>query len=120
VTWPRPWFGPEGGAYTGGVTAWIWIGAAVWLVLGLEGLWFAATGRKGVFGLPRDYREGWPVRVFGLATLLLGGVSAFGLYMASRGINLQFGLFEATVGIFAVVLVVLMIWGRPRRTANSL
>lgn len=98
-----------------------WIGAAIWLVLGLEGLWFAATGHKSVFGLPRDYREGWPVRVFGLAYLLMAALSAFGVYLgASRGMNLQFGLFEATMGILVVVLVVLMIWGRPRRTSNPL
>jgi len=98
------------------VNVWGWTAAAVWLVFGLEALWFAATGRKGVFGLPRDYREGWPVRVFGLSILLLGAGSGIGAYLTSRGLNVQLGLLEATLWTFVVVLVVLMIWGRPRRT----
>jgi hypothetical protein len=97
------------------VSAWGWIGAAVWLVLGLQALWFATTGRKGVFGLPRDYREGWRVRVFGLAILLLGAVNWIGAYLTSRGVHVRFPQLEGITATFIAVLIILAILGRPDR-----
>src|SRR5450759_5203901 len=44
---------------------------AAWVVIGLAGAWLLVTGRKMVYGLPRDIREGGRLRVFGLATVAL-------------------------------------------------
>ena len=98
------------------------IGLLLWLVLGLAGAWLLVTGRKMVFGLPGDFREGWPVRVFGLAWVLMAAFVTYERYLASQGSPVPSGIFffYATGG-FAVLLVVLSVWGgrRKARTTES-
>ena len=43
------------------------LGLALWLVLGAFGAGLLVTGRRTIFGLPKGIREGWPLRVMGLA-----------------------------------------------------
>jgi hypothetical protein len=98
------------------------IGLLLWLVLGLAGAWLLVTGRKMVFGLPGDFREGWPVRVFGLTWVLMAAFVTYERYRASQGLPVPSGIFffYATGG-FAVLLVVLSVWGgrRKARTTES-
>ena len=58
------------------------LGGALWSVLGVAGAWWLLTGRKMIFGLPKDIREGWPLRVLGLAYFIL---AAFLIFEAFRG-----------------------------------
>jgi predicted membrane metal-binding protein len=89
------------------------IGIGLWVFVGVAALWMLVTGRKIVFGLPRDYREGWPVRVFGLAELLLGLFFAIWGYLASRGAAPTHSLVWVFAPLgFAVVLLVLLIRGK--------
>lgn len=96
------------------------IGFALWLVLGLAGAWLLVTGRKMVFGLPRDYREGWPVQVFGLALVLMAAFVTYQSYRASRGLPVPGGIFYVYgIGGFTVLLVVLAVWGGRRMPRNT-
>jgi len=45
------------------------LGVGLWAVLGLGGAWWLVTGRR-LAGLPKALREGWPMRVMGLAYVL--------------------------------------------------
>jgi peptidoglycan/LPS O-acetylase OafA/YrhL len=96
------------------------IGFALWLVLGLAGAWLLVTGRKMVFGLPRDFREGWPVRVFGLAYMLMAAFVTYQSYRASQGSPVPSGIFFVYIaGGFAVLLVVLAVWGGRRKARTT-
>lgn len=98
------------------------IGFLLWLVLGLAGAWLLVTGRKMVFGLPRDFREGWPVRVFGLACVLMAAFVTYQSYRAIQGLPVPGGIFFVYgTGGFTVLLVVLTVWGgRPKaRTTEA-
>ena len=96
-----------------------WIGLAVWLALGLCGAWWLITGRKMVFGLPRDFREGWPVRVFGLAYTVGAFLVAYGAYRAVRGQAIPSVYIPFGMVLLAVVLVVLLVWGGRRRATTA-
>ena len=94
------------------------IALVIWLLLGLAGAWHLITGRKMVFGLPRDFREGWPVRVFGLVNVLLAAFVAYQDYRLSQGLSVPGGIvFVYTSVTFAVLLVVLAVLDH-RRTAG--
>jgi hypothetical protein len=100
------------------VNAPAWIGLAVWLALGLCGAWLLITGRKTVFGLPRDFREGWPVRAFGLTYVVEAFLVAYGAYRAVRGQAIPGVYFPYGMALVAVVLLALLVWGgRQRATA---
>jgi hypothetical protein len=74
-------------------------GAAAWVVIGLAGAWLMVTGRKMVYGLPRDIREGGRLRVFGLATVALAAF-VISQFLQSRSLfpygAIAIGLFLAT------------------------
>jgi hypothetical protein len=89
------------------------LGVALWSVLGLAGAWLLLTGRKMVFGLPKSPREGWPLRAFGLAYLLL---AMFLIYQESRGSFSPDGVVFSYV-FFAVALAVAL--NRRWRTPAS-
>jgi hypothetical protein len=65
-----------------------------------------------IFGLPKDIREGWPLRVFGLAYFL---TAVFLIYQAFRGSFSQDSVVLA-YSFFAVALVVAL---NRRRTAQA-
>ncbi len=58
------------------------LGVGLWAVLGLVGAWWLVTGRRFIFGLPKGMKEGWPMRVMGLAYFL---VAVFLIYQAFHG-----------------------------------
>ena len=88
------------------------IGIGLWVIIGLGGAWMLITGRKIVFGLPRDSREGWPVRLFGLAELGLGIFVGVARYRTSRGAAPSSIVFYYGPLAFAAVLLLLLNWGR--------
>jgi hypothetical protein len=91
------------------------IGLVLWLLLGLAGAWLLITGRRLVFGLPRDFKEGWPVRIYGLAYVLVAVFVAYEGYRASRGLSVPSGIvFIYGAVAFTVLLLVLTIFGRRR------
>lgn len=95
------------------------IGLVLWLMLGLAGAWLLITGRKLVFGLPRDFRQGWPVRIYGLAYVLVAAFVAYEGYRASRGLPVPSGIVFIYGAVpFTVLLVILAAWDR-RRVARS-
>jgi hypothetical protein len=58
------------------------LGVGLWAVLGFAGAWVLITGRKLMYGLPKGIREGWPLRLFGLAYF---AVALFLVYQALHG-----------------------------------
>jgi hypothetical protein len=90
------------------------LGVGIWAVLGLIGAWWLLTGRKTIFRLPRDIREGWPLRVFGLAYV---AVTSFTIFQASRG-SFSPEAVVFTYLFFAVALVVALSSRRKRRSAE--
>jgi hypothetical protein len=52
-------------------------GLALWLVLGAIGAGLLVTGRRTIFGLPKGIREGWPLRVMGLAYCMVAALLVF-------------------------------------------
>jgi hypothetical protein len=95
------------------------IGIGLWAVIGVGGVWMLITGRKIVFGLPRDSREGWPVRAFGLAELLLGIFVWVEAYRVSRGASPSNVFLISGLLVFAAILLVLLIWGRPNKANRT-
>jgi uncharacterized membrane-anchored protein len=75
---------------------------ALWIPLGVAGVWFLATGRM-ILGLPKGLKEGWQLRVFGLAYVLMAG------YLTYRAIHdgsfSADGLVAGYVPLVALVLV---------------
>jgi hypothetical protein len=90
-------------------------GVALWSALGLAGAWWLLTGRKMIFGLPRDIREGWPLRVFGLAYFLL---PVFLIYQAFRG-SFSPDSVVLAYAFFAVALVVALNRRRISKAGSS-
>jgi hypothetical protein len=95
------------------------IGIGLWVVIGVGGVWMLITGRKIVFGLPRDYREGWPVRAFGLAELLLGIFVGVESYRVIRGAPPSNVVLSYGLPVFAAILLLLLIWGRPKKANRT-
>jgi hypothetical protein len=77
---------------------------ALWIPLGVAGVWFLATGRM-ILGLPKGLKEGWQLRVFGLAYFLMAG------YLTYRAIHdgsfSADGLVPTAAAVVALVLVAL-------------
>src|ERR1700674_3022651 len=91
------------------------LGVGLWAVLGLLGAWFLVTGRKTVFGLPNGMREGWPMRVMGLAYVLLAGFLIYQLfhgYFAADGVVISYVF-------FALALAIYLRGGRKARAADA-
>jgi hypothetical protein len=79
------------------------LGVSLWAVLGLLGAWFLVTGRKTKFGLPNSMREGWPMRVMGLAYVLLAGFliyQVFHGYFAADGVVLAYVFFAVAIAVY--------------------
>ncbi len=91
------------------------LGVTLWSVLGVAGVWLLLTGRKLFFGLPKSPREGWPLRAFGLAYLLL---AVFLIYQVSRGSFSPDGV-VLTYVFFAVALTVALNRRRKTRASGS-
>ncbi len=86
---------------------------ALWIPLGVAGVWLLATGRL-IFGLPKWLKEGWRLRVFGLAYFVIAG------YLTYRAIH--DGSFSAdglVAGYVAVVALVLVAFYRRRQARTQ-
>jgi hypothetical protein len=86
---------------------------ALWIPLGVAGVWLLATGRK-IWGLPTWLKEGWQLRVFGLAYFVIAG------YLTYRAIH--DGSFSAdglVAGYVAVVALGLVAIYRRQKARNS-
>ena len=86
---------------------------ALWLPLGVAGVWFLATGRK-ILGLPKGLKERWQLRVSGLAYFVIAG------YLTYRAIH--DGSFNAdglVAGYVAVVALGLVAIYRRQKARNS-
>ena len=92
------------------------IGLVIWLLLGLAGAWLLIAGRKMAFGLPRDFREGWPVRAFGLAYVSMAALVGYEGYRTGQGLPVQGGILLYLFGAvaFSVLLVVLAVLDHRR------
>lgn len=90
-------------------------GVGLWSLLGLVGAWLLITGRKTIYGLPKGIREGWPLRLFGLAYFLL---AAFLIYQAFRGSFSPDGV-VFTYAFFAVALVLALARRRKARVTEA-
>ena len=90
------------------------LGVGLWAVLGLGGVWWLMTGRR-LIGLPNGQWKGWPLRVMGLAYVLL---AVFLIYQAFHGSFAP----EAVVfsyAFFAVAIAVYMFESRKARKASG-
>jgi hypothetical protein len=86
---------------------------ALWIPLGVAGAWLLATGRL-IFGLPKGLKEGWRLRVSGLAYFVIAG------YLTYRAIH--DGSFSAdglVAGYVALVALVLVAIYRRQKGRNS-
>jgi hypothetical protein len=88
------------------------LGVGLWAVLGLGGIWWLLTGRR-LFGIPKGYREGWPLRVMGLAYVLL---AAYLINQAFHGTFYADGVIFS-YAFFAVALVVYYLTRRRKAQA---
>jgi hypothetical protein len=88
------------------------LGVGLWAALGLGGAWWLLTGRRLV-GLPKGYREGWPMRVMGLAYVLM---AAYLIYQVFRGTFYADGV-VFSYAFFAVALGVYLYQRRRAREA---
>jgi hypothetical protein len=87
---------------------------ALWIPLGVFGLWLLVTGRPMFFELPKGLKEGWQLRVFGLAYLVMAG------YLTYRAIH--DGSFSAdglVAGYVALVALVLVALYRRRKAGTQ-
>jgi hypothetical protein len=91
------------------------LGVGIWAVLGVLGAWWLVTGRKVVFGLPRDIKEGWMLRGFGLAYVAL---ASFLIFQASRGLLSPEGA-VLTYLFFAAALIAALGSRWKRRSGES-
>jgi cobalamin synthase len=82
------------------------LGLALWGTVGVIGAWLLVTGRHVFFGLTIGPREGWQLRVLGLA-YLVGG--AFLAYRAAQGSFSPEGI------VFSYVALGLVVWTAWRR-----
>jgi hypothetical protein len=86
------------------------LGVGLWAVLGLGGAWWLVTGRRLV-GIPKGYREGWPMRVMGLAYVLM---AAYLILQVFRGTFYADGV----IASYAVLALVLVIYWNGKRKAR--
>jgi len=91
------------------------LGVGLWAVLGLGGVWWLMTGRR-LIGLPNGQWKGWPLRVMGLAYVLL---AVFLIYQAFHGSFAPEGV-VFSYAFFAVAIAVYTYESRKaRETAGS-
>jgi hypothetical protein len=88
------------------------LGVALWGALGLAGAWWLVTGRKMFYGLPNGMKEGWGLRVMGLAYVLL---ATYLIYLAVRGTIYADGV-VFSYALFGVALAVFLYQRRKART----
>lgn len=88
------------------------LGVGLWAVLGLGGVWWLMTGRR-LFGLPKGQWEGWPLRVMGLAYVLL---AAFLINQVFHGTFYADGV-VFSYAFFAVAIAVYLYQRRRARAA---
>jgi len=91
------------------------LGVGLWGVLGLGGAWLLLTGRKTIYGLPKGVREGWPLRLFGLAYVAL---ATFLIYQAFHGSFSPDGV-VLTYVFFGVALVLALNRRRKGKRADA-
>jgi hypothetical protein len=89
------------------------LGFGLWSALGLAGVWWLLTGRR-LAGLPKGYREGWPMRVMGLAYVLL---ATFLIYEVLHGSFYADGV-VFSYALFAVAIAVYLYEKRKARIAE--
>lgn len=88
------------------------LGLALWIPLGVLGLWLLITGRR-IHGLPKDLKEGWQLRLFGLAYV---GMSVYVSYRAIHdGSYAADGIVMGYVLLIALALYVLYRRRKARR-----
>lgn len=86
----------------------------LWIPLGLVGIWFLATGRRMMFGLPKGIAEGWQLRLFGLAYAVIAG------YLTYRAIHDgSFSTDGVVFGYVALVALVFVALYRLRKARTS-
>jgi len=90
------------------------LGVGLWGVLGLAGAWLLLTGRKTIYGLPKGVREGWPLRLLGLAYFAL---AAFLIYQAFHGSFSPDGV-VLSYAFFGVALVLALSRRRKGKRAD--
>jgi hypothetical protein len=91
------------------------LGVGLWSVLGLAGAGWLLTGRKTIYGLPKGLKEGWPLRVMGLAYFL---TAVFLIYQAFHGSFAADSVIFA-YAFFGVALAVYLTRRRKPRVAES-
>jgi hypothetical protein len=88
------------------------VALALWIPVGVTGLWFFVTGRR-IFGLPKGLKEGSMLRVFGLIYFLVAGyVSYLAIHAGSFAAD---GLVLGYALVVALGLTVLNRWRKARR-----
>ena len=78
------------------------LGVGLWAVLGLGGAWWLVTGRR-LAGVPRGYREGWPLRVMGLAYVLLAMFLIYQVFQGSfapESVIFGYAFFAVALGVY--------------------
>jgi hypothetical protein len=90
------------------------LGVGLWAVLGLGGVWWLMTGRR-LFGLPKGQWVGWPLRVMGLAYVLL---AAFLINQVFRGTFYADGV-VFSYAFFALALAIDLYQRRKARIAGT-
>ena len=88
------------------------LGVGLWAILGLGGVWWLLTGRR-LFGLPKGQWVGWPLRVMGLAYVLL---AAFLINQVFHGTFYADGV-VFSYAFFAVAIAVYLYQKREARAA---
>jgi hypothetical protein len=84
------------------------LAVAMWIPLGVFGIWLLVTGRRMIFGLPKGMKEGWQLRVFGLAYVVMAG------YVTYRAIH--DGTYAADAVVFSYVgLIAVALFALYRR-----
>ena len=91
------------------------LGVGLWAALGLAGAWWLVTGRKMFYGPPNGMREGWGLRVMGLAYVLL---ATYLIYQAVRGTFYADGV-VFSYALFGVALAVYVYQRRKARAAAA-
>jgi hypothetical protein len=85
---------------------------ALWIPLALLGLWLLVTGRT-IFGRPKGLKEGWQVRLFGLAYVVMPG------YLFYRAIHDGSYAADGVAAGYAVLIVLAVValyrWRKGRQ-----
>jgi hypothetical protein len=97
--------------------AMVLLGLVPSLIMGVLGYALLVTGRRLRFGIPLGIREGWPLRLFGLAYLAAGIYFTSTFVQGSSGQDALFGAYATLVfGIYAS----LYRWRKARQAGAAL